>query len=362
MKSKVLISIFQASIIVLCSIGIYNFVINDKQDSGSGEIKITDSNNIEHYFEESPKRVAITNTYAATVMRMLDISEEVIVGVSGDFDDEKLWPELSDKPMIQHSAHSEIDFEAILDTRPDIYIVFANNGMVDTKGIREKLEPVGIKVIALDFYKYDSLRYEINVLATLFDKEDQMAGLFDEFDEIETMVASKFANLNSSDRPKIVMEHHASLTRDPVVLTGTSQWTDLIYRAGGINVFDDLPGHTTHVDMEAILDVNPDVLMFDGITFDIGYDRYDEDGTTCETHMQHIEGRSGFENLNAIIDDRMLVLSGEFAGPMMIHGLPTLAKYLHPELFLDVDAESYLDDYFTTYHGVERVGKFVCTS
>jgi hypothetical protein len=78
--------------------------------------------------------------------------------------------------------------------------------------------------------------------------------------------------------------------------------------------------------------------------------------------MQHIESRSGFENMNAVIEDRMLVLSGEFAGPMMIHGLPTLAKYLHPELFLDVDAESYLDDYFTTYHGVERVGKFVCTS
>ena len=136
-----------------------------------------------------------------------------------------------------------------------------------------------------------------------------------------------------------------SLTRDPVVLTGTSQWTDLIYRAGGINIFEDLPGHTTHVDMEAILDENPDVLMFDGITFDIGYNRYDADGTTCETHMQHIESRSGFENMNAVIEDRMLILSGEFAGPMMIHGLPTLAKYLHPELFLDIDAESYLDDY-----------------
>ena len=78
--------------------------------------------------------------------------------------------------------------------------------------------------------------------------------------------------------------------------------------------------------------------------------------------MEHIESRSGFENMNAVIEDKMLVLSGEFAGPMMIHGLPTLAKYLHPDLFLDVDAESYLDDYFTTYHGVERVGKFVCTS
>ena len=362
MESKALIGIFQAVVILLCGIGIYNFVLNDELDSGSGEIKITDSNKVVHYFEEPPERVALTNTYAATVMRMLDISEDKIVGVSGDFGDEKLWPELSDKPMIQHSAHSEIDFEAILDTNPDIYIVFANNGMVDTKGIREKLQPVGVRVVALDFYKYDSLRDEIEVLATLFDKEQQAKDLFEEFDEIEAMVASKFTDLEYSDRPKIVMEHHASLTRDPVVLTGTSQWTDMIDRAGGINVFEDEPGHTTHVDMEAILDYNPDILMFDGITFDIGYNRYDEDGTTCETHMDHIKGRAGFENINAVIDEKMYVFSGEFAGPMMIHGLPTLAKYLHPDLFSDVDAESYLDDYFTTYHGVERVGKFVCTS
>jgi len=361
MRSKALISIFQATIIVLCGIGIYNFVVQSDSDD-SGEIMITDSSGADHYFDEPPKRVAITNTYAGTVMRMLDIDESVIVGVSGDFSDEKLWPELSNKPMIQHSAHSEIDFEAILDTNPDIYIVFANNGMVDTGGIRDKLEPVGIKVVALDFYKYDSLRYEINVLATLFGKEERMNSLFAEFEEIEDLVASKLSELSDADRPRIVMEHHASLTRDPVVLTGTSQWTDLIYRAGGINIFEDLPGHTTHVDMEAILDENPDVLMFDGITFDIGYNRFDSDGTTCEIHMDHIESRSGFENMNAVIEDRMLVLSGEFAGPMMIHGLPTLAKYLHPELFLDIDAESYLDDYFTTYHGVERVGKFVCTS
>lgn len=360
MKSKAIISLFQAFVIVLCSIGVYNFVIQEKQNSGSGDIKIIDSTDEEHYFQEPPKRIALTNTYAATVMRMLGINEDKIVGVSGDFSDEKLWPKLSDKPMIQYSAHSEIDFEAILDTSPDVYIVFANNGMVDTKGIREKLQPVGIRVVALDFYKYDTLRQEINVLATLFGKEDQMNILFEEFDEIETMVSSKLIDLEYSERPKIVMEHHASLTRDPVVLTGTSQWTDMIDRAGGINVFEDEPGHTTHVDMEAILDHNPDILMFDGITFDIGFNRYDEDGTTCETHMEHIENRAGFENINAVVNERMLILSGEFAGPMMIHGLPTLAKYLHPEIFEDVDASSYLDDYFLTYHNVERVGKFVC--
>ena len=42
---------------------------------------------------------------------------------------------------------------------------------------------------------------------------------------------------------------------------------------------------------------------------------------------------------------------------------PTLILIrFNPTSNSDVDAESYLDDYFTTYHGVERVGKFVCTS
>ena len=43
MKSKAIISLFQAFVIVLCSIGVYNFVIQDKQNSGSGDIKIIDS-------------------------------------------------------------------------------------------------------------------------------------------------------------------------------------------------------------------------------------------------------------------------------------------------------------------------------
>ena len=360
MKGREL-AIFQAVLIIICSIGVWQYSMGDELENETGSLVVTDSNGVEHTFDQSPSRVAITNTYAASVMRMLQVDLGVVVGVSGDFYDESLWPEFVDTPLVQQSAHSEIDFESLLDSRPEIYIVFATNGMVDTNAIREKLEPVGIKVIALDFYKYDSLRDEINVIANLFGKQLQMAALFEEFDEIETMVSVRIGNMNESVRPQIVMEHHASLTRDPVVLTGTSQWTDMIEKAGGTNVFADLPGHTTHVDMEAILDMNPDILMFDGITFDIGFNSFDDEGK-CRTHMDFIADRPGFDSVTAVQDDRMMIMSGEFAGPMMIHGLPTLAKLLHPDLFMDVDTEQYLDDYFTTYHNIERVGKFVCTS
>lgn len=355
------IAVFQVAMLLLFSVGVWYVSSLDTEENLEGRlIQVTDSNGVKHGYDAPPERVAITNTYAASVLRMLDVNLSVVSGVSGDFYDEMFWPEFTETPMIQQSAHSEIDFEALLDVNPDVYIVFATNGMVDTNAIREKLEPVGIDVLALDFYKYDTLRQEISVLATLFDKQDEAQELFEEFDAIELEVQNRISNLNESERPNVVMEHHASLTRDPVVLTGTSQWTDLIEKAGGVNVFADLPGHTTHVDMEAILDVNPDVLMFDGITFDIGFNNYDE-ADKCQTHMEFIASRPGFDEMQAVMDDRLLILSGEFAGPMMIFGLPTLAQYLHPELFSDLDTEAYLVDYFETYHQQTKVGTFTCT-
>ena len=356
------LAIFQVALVLVCSLGVYQASIQDSISStNNGNIIVTDSNGIEHHFDETPSRVAITNTYAASVMRMLEVDLERVVGISGDFDDESLWPEFINTPLVQQSAHSEIDFESLLDSRPEIYIVFATNGMVDTNAIREKLDPVGIKVVALDFYKYDVLREEINVIANLFGKQQEASELFSEFDEIENMVSERILGMNESLRPQIVMEHHASLTRDPVVLTGTSQWTDMIEKAGGRNVFADLPGHTTHVDMEAIMDENPDVIMFDGITFDIGFNNYDNEDK-CQTHMQFIADRPGFDSITAIQNNRMAIMSGEFAGPMMIHGLPTLAKLLHPDLFSDINADQYLDDYFIEHHNIDRIGKFVCTS
>ena len=146
-----------------------------------------------------------------------------------------------------------------------------------------------------------------------------------------------------------------------MVLTGTSQWTDLIQMAGGVNVFAELPGHTTHVDMEAIIDADPDVLMFDGITFEIGYDKYDPEDK-CTTHMQAVRDRPGFDGMQAVSDDRMLILSGEFAGPMMVYGLPTLAKHFHPTQFEDVETESFLDTFYSEIFDVERVGTFACSS
>ena len=80
------IALFQASMIILFSFGIwYTSSMDSDQESFENGIEVLDSNGITHNFESSPTRVAITNTYAATVLRMLDVDLSVVSGVSGDF-------------------------------------------------------------------------------------------------------------------------------------------------------------------------------------------------------------------------------------------------------------------------------------
>ena len=57
------LAIFQVVLVLVCSLGVYQASIQDSISSkNNGNIIVTDSNGIEHHFDETPSRVAITNT------------------------------------------------------------------------------------------------------------------------------------------------------------------------------------------------------------------------------------------------------------------------------------------------------------
>ena len=88
------LALIQVSILLIGFFGWYILSDQDIQESEQPySITVTDSNGVVHQFEESPSRVAISNTYIASAMRMLNVSSSVVVGVSGDFDDSILWPD-----------------------------------------------------------------------------------------------------------------------------------------------------------------------------------------------------------------------------------------------------------------------------
>ena len=64
MSSGRSVALFQVALVVICSIGVWQYSIQDEELEQKGSIVITDSNGIEHRFEDYPERIVITNTYA----------------------------------------------------------------------------------------------------------------------------------------------------------------------------------------------------------------------------------------------------------------------------------------------------------
>ena len=90
MQRQQMVAFLQVMFLVVAGWGLYDFIQSDAMLTSQGEQEVVDSNGVVYAFDEPPKRIAITNTYAATVMKMLDVDPSVVVGVSGDFESSDL--------------------------------------------------------------------------------------------------------------------------------------------------------------------------------------------------------------------------------------------------------------------------------
>jgi iron complex transport system substrate-binding protein len=289
-------------------------------------------------------------------MRALDVDFSLVVGVSGDFaGNEELWPELSKRRVIQDSAHGEPDLEAMLDSRIQLLITFGTHQFVDIQSIRSKLAPAHIAVVGIDLFKYEKLYDEIRMIGTIFDKVDNAENLITEMQAMETMVADRLSNIAETDRASVMIEHHASTEREPIVRASLSAWNVLLEMAGGDNIFKNEPGTTVHVDPEFIISSDPDFMFFDANLLPIGFGAFDQE--RLDAFIQSVKDREGYGSLHAIQESRIYLLSGEFNGPMMVHGMAVIASTLHPDRFDDIDPNDFISDYYKLFHVIDEMSE-----
>jgi iron complex transport system substrate-binding protein len=347
-------------VVVIILITVSIFYLTSPVESNNnldGKVRIVDSTGAEIFVPKDLTRVGVVNTFTAEVMKALDVDMSVIVGVSGDFSyDTELWPILSTRPIIQDSAHGEPDMEAMLNQRIQLLITFGTHQFVDISSIRSKLEPAHISVVGIDLFKYEKLYNEIEILGIIFNRTNEADKLISEMKSVEDLVSNRLSDLSEENRAMVMIEHHASTPREPIVRASKSAWNILLEMAGGENIFKNEPGTTVHVDPEFIISSDPDFMFYDANLLPIGYGSFDQN--ELDTFIQSIKDRDGYGMLKAIIHDHIYLLSGEFNGPMMIHGMAVIATLLHPAEFADIDPDDLISDYYMLFHGIEQSETF----
>jgi iron complex transport system substrate-binding protein len=128
--------------------------------------------------------------------------------------------------------------------------------------------------------------------------------------------------MDATSTPKVYNEVY------PLMPAGPNTFIDeLITLAGGVNVFHDAATRYPSVSSEAVVDKNPDIMVFP----DKYMGREHFSGT-----MEDVSNRPGWDLITAVQNGAIYEIDSDIisrAGPRLADALEILAKMIHPEIF-----------------------------
>lgn len=251
--------------------------------------------------------------------------------------------------------------EIVVRLKPDVVIAtpWMYKSMVES-GDAKRLEEAGIPVVVIDFVPKTTnltehlavVRKSIMILGKLLGCEDRAEKLYRFYEKQVLLVVDRVKEV--SERPKVL------------VLTTWSRWRAYgeksmyhvwIVFAGGVNVgAKAIKGASGDINPEFILEEDPDVIVFacnnnfpEGQKVVIGYTV--DDVKPAKEALKELIDRPGWDKLKAVVSGRVyLIHHGLSHGHIFQFAcLQYFAKWLHPELFKDLDPFEALAEFYREF-------------
>ena len=317
------------------------------------QISITDDSGRTITFDEPVNRAVVFNRYNAEFVRAV-AGMDAIVGVdSWVTRDPTYWPNLKDG-MLAGEGQREPNYEAIVALEPDV-VIFPRNGA--WQEAIKTLEPFDIDVVVLT--GWDVLKHETNITAfgQMFDASDRAEKLNAFYVRYRDMLKTRLEGVE----PKPV--YLEEKTEYKSVLPG-SGWHDMIEAAGGRNIFGDVDietqpkakgtVHNFEVDPEAILTADPALIVkLQPGSYPLHTAEF------SRAFFSEVQARPGFDELAAVQAGEVYHMNYYLAGGCSkIIGALQIAKWLHPDLFADVDPGAAMQEWLEVWQGVSYPGRY----
>lgn len=131
--------------------------------------------------------------------------------------------------------------------------------------------------------------------------------------------------------------------------------------SGCENIFGDLALSYTDVDLERVIERNPEIVIKLCGAGDKNFGGYDEDDTSeMEALRDAVASRPGWDAIDAAKNDQVYVLSNYIlGGAQHFIGVAYLAKLFHPDLFAELDPVAVHREYLTRFQGLELQGVYI---
>lgn len=273
------------------------------------------------------------------------------------------FPALAALPRTPSSA-GDFDVEAVLAAGPEVAVVSLGSGPTDAQVAQ--LEAAGVTVAFIDFFThpFDNQARSLSLLGRLTGRETQ-AETYNAFRAARLkVIADRVATIPQDRRPTIFLEAHAGNGPDCCNSPGRGNVGDYIAFVGGRNIGADvLTSASGKLNLEYVIDRDPTVYIATGGPhlekaggFIVGPQYSD---AQARDSLRRVASRRGIANLTAVGAGRTHGLSHQLINsPIDIVATEVLAKWIHPELFADLDPRATLDEINTRFLAVPYRGDY----
>lgn len=232
-------------------------------------------------------------------------------------DDFSVYPEAAAEITSIGSLWEGLPTEAILALEPDLIVA----AQIISEEHVQTLRDLGLTVFwQSNPYDFESLYANLRELAAITGHQDDTETLIADLTARVSVVQETLSSV--ADTPSVFYEVDATDPSNPYS-AGAGTFIDyIINQSGGTNVAASVEGEYPQISVEALIDLNPDVILLSDAVY----------GITPES----VAARPGWEAITAVqknaiypIDPNIMSLPG----PRLVNALEEVARLLHPEKF-----------------------------
>jgi iron complex transport system substrate-binding protein len=260
------------------------------------------------------------------------------------------YPQIAKLPTFGGSKEGTFDIEQAVALAPDVMImnVEAKTATDDAK-LTEKLAKVGIPVVFVDFRDkpFENTEPSMRLMGKLFGKEARAEEFIAFRKEQIERVTERLAKANPA-KPVVMIERAAGYSDDCCMSFGNENFGKMVEIAGGINLAGPIiPGTFGVVNPEHIIAANPDHVVVTGSNWELyvpggawvgvgsGADR-----EKARSKLAALMKRPAYTGVKAVQNGEVHAIWHQFYNsPYQFVAIQQMAKWLHPELFGDLDPD-----------------------
>ncbi len=245
---------------------------------------------------------------------------------------------------------TEWDMEKIFEIKPDVVLAYA---VYDYSSQRTALNDAGITLVQMNFHVPETYCSEVKKLGWLLNKKERAEELIDFEEEHLNFINDRVKGLNKEQKPRVYAESYKDLQYGP-----TSSICCAVEPCGGINIVADL-NSTSSIDPEKVISENPQVIL--KMTSNLFIPQcgfYAINSTQVDAKVKEIESRTGWDHIDAVMNGRVYIITSDAASihPSIFNSY--VAKWMHPDLFEDMDPVAVHKEWLQKFLGIEFKGVY----